>query len=62
MQNYIYPTQHKRNEVQLHDKGFSVRDITRTLGRGKTTISNELNRSKVNDEYLASKAHAKANG
>jgi IS30 family transposase len=30
------------------------------LGRGKTTISNELNRNAVKDEYVALKAHTKA--
>lgn len=30
------------------------------VGRGKTTISNELNRNQVSDEYIATKAQAKA--
>jgi IS30 family transposase len=30
------------------------------LGRGKTTISNELKRNQINDEYVAAKAHPKA--
>ena len=46
----------------MHDKGYSVREIARSLGRGKTTVNNELNRNQVNDEYLAGKAHAKAKG
>lgn len=30
------------------------------VGRGKSSISDELNRNKVNDAYIATKAHAKA--
>lgn len=32
------------------------------MGRGKTTISNELNRNAVSDEYVAAKAQTKAAG
>lgn len=59
-QNYIHLTKHERNEIQvLRNKGYSVREIARAIGRGKTTVSNELNRNAVSDEYLASKAQAK---
>lgn len=30
------------------------------IGRGKSTVADELNRNQVNDEYIASKAHDKA--
>lgn len=39
-----------------------MRDIARTIGRGKTTVSNELNRNTVNEEYIADKAQSKAAG
>ena len=37
-----------------------MRDIARSVGRGKTTISNELSRNKVSGTYLALKAQHKA--
>jgi IS30 family transposase len=49
------------NQIQeQHDLGYSVRAIARMLGRGKTTISNELNRNEVAGAYNAQKANTKS--
>jgi transposase, IS30 family len=40
--------------------GYSIRAIGRMLGRGKTTISNELSRNKVSGSYDSKKASAKS--
>ena len=57
---FIQLTQDERNEIQfLHDKGYGVRAIGRIIGRGRTTISDELSRNQVAGEYNAKKAQAK---
>ena len=59
--NYTHLTKRERNEIQeLTDQGYGVRAIARMLGRGKTTISNELDRNQVAGEYNAQKAEHKA--
>ena len=59
--NYTHLTEHERNQIQeQHDLGYSVRAIARMLGRGKTTISNELSRNEVAGAYNAQKADTKA--
>jgi IS30 family transposase len=44
----------------MRRKGHSIRDIATTLGRGASTISDELNRNKVAGVYDPRKAHAKS--
>jgi len=44
----------------MRRKGYSIRDIATTIGRGVGTISDELSRNKVAGEYIAKKAHHKA--
>jgi IS30 family transposase len=44
----------------MRRKGYSIRDIATTIGRGVGTISDELNRNKVAGEYNAQKADHKA--
>ena len=44
----------------MRRKGYSIREIATTLGRGIGTISDELNRNKVSGIYDAQKAHQKA--
>ena len=59
--NYTHLTKRERDEIQeLRDKGYGVRAIARMLGRGKTTVSNELERNTVSATYTAQKAHHKA--
>jgi transposase, IS30 family len=59
--NYTHLSKHERNEIQvLHDKGYGVRAIARTIARSHTAVSNELKLNRVNDEYIATKAQAKA--
>ncbi|MGI0134582.1 MAG: IS30 family transposase, partial [Candidatus Micrarchaeaceae archaeon] len=45
---------------ELTDKGYSMRAIARMLNRSPNSVSYELNRNAVNDEYIATKVHAKA--
>ena len=60
--NYTHLSKHERNEIQeLNDRGYSIRAIARTIGRGRTTISDELRINAVSGTYAASKAHHKAN-
>ena len=59
--NYRHLTQPERHEIQeLREKGYSIREIARMMGRGKTTISNEFNRNQVSGKYDSKKAHTKA--
>jgi IS30 family transposase len=44
----------------LLDNGHALRAIARTLGRSVSTVSDEIRRNTVADEYLPAKAHAKA--
>jgi transposase, IS30 family len=61
MNDYTHLSKDERHEIQeLNNKGYGVRAIARMLGRGKTTVSNELKRNKVADTYTAQKAHHKA--
>jgi IS30 family transposase len=59
--NYTHLTEHERDEIQeLKDRGYGVRAIARMLGRGIGTISEELKRNQVSEQYDAKKAHAKS--
>ena len=61
MTKLYHLSKHERHEIQiLHNKGYSVRERARTIGLGKTTMSNELNRTVVHNAYDAAKAQAKA--
>lgn len=44
----------------MRGKGYSIRDIATTIGRGVGTVSDELKRNTVAGEYVAQKAHHKA--
>ena len=44
----------------MRKKGYSLRDIGKVLNRSISTLSDELKRNQVNDEYNPKKAHHKA--
>ncbi|MCI0619691.1 IS30 family transposase [Candidatus Wolfebacteria bacterium] len=51
----------ERSEIRiLRDRGYSVREIARAMGRSPNTISAELRRNQVNGTYVPRKAHHKA--
>jgi transposase, IS30 family len=61
MTSYTHFTKDERNEIQaMLAKGRGVREIARVLGRGKTSVGDEISRNSVNGEYIAAKAQAKA--
>jgi len=52
---------HSRNELSvLLNKGYSLRDITKVLGKSPSSISREVNNNKVNGVYVPDKAEYKA--
>ena len=58
---YLGLSSAERSEIQiLKEKGHSLRKIARVLGRSPNTISREIKVNSVNNEYVATKAKAKA--
>jgi IS30 family transposase len=54
-------TKAERNEIQEQlEKGYGVRAIARMLGRGKSSISDEIRLNSVKGVYVAEKADVKA--
>ena len=52
---------HSRNELSvLLNKGYSLRDIAKVLGKSPSSISREVNNNKVNGIYTPVKAQHKA--
>ena len=53
-------TKIKRQEIALHlEKGYSLRSIAKMLDCSPSTISREIKRNSVKDEYNSEKAHHK---
>lgn len=51
----------EREEIGYYlKKGYSIRSISQMLRRSPSTISREVRRNLVNDEYLADKAEMKS--
>lgn len=60
---YTHFSRSERHELSiLRKKGYSLRDIARELGKHPSSVSRELrrNHSKVDNHYVATKAHHKA--
>lgn len=58
---YQHFNQHSRNELSvLLNKGYSLRDIGKVLGKHHSSVSREVNNNKVNGVYVPDKAHHKA--
>lgn len=54
-------TIHNRNELSvLLNKGYSLRDIAKVLGKNPSSVSREVNHNKVNGVYDPEKANHKA--
>lgn len=51
----------ERNEIShLKRKGYGIRAIAEIMNRSPSTISREISRNTVNDEYVSDKAHIKS--
>lgn len=58
---YEHFTKHSRNELSvLLNKGYSLRNIAKVLGKSHSSVSREINRNKVNGVYTPDKANHKA--
>lgn len=58
---YTHFTKDERNEISvLLNKGYSVRDIGKALGKNPSSVSREITRNKVKGIYDPKKAHHKA--
>lgn len=61
MKTYTELTRAERDEIHiLRNKGYSMREIARSLGRSPNTVSYELQHNTVKGEYISKKAHTKA--
>ena len=58
---YEHFTKHSRNELSvLLNKGYSLRSISKVLGKSHSSVSREVSRNKVNGVYAPDKANHKA--
>lgn len=58
---YTHFRRSERHELSiLRKKGYSLRDIAKELGKHPSSVSRELRRNQVHDEYMGRKAHHKA--
>lgn len=59
--SYKHFSKTERQELSiLLKKGYSLRDIAGVLGRDPSSVSREIRRNSVNEEYIPEKAHHKA--
>lgn len=58
---YTHIDKNERNEIKaMLEKGYTQADIARALGRSKSSISREIRRNSIDNEYVPEKADHKA--